>query len=371
LIVETSKFEFFEFVDYARSRWRFLAVGVGTAVLAVASAAWFLPSRYTATASILIDAPGGLDPRAATAVSPVYLESLRTYEHFASSDTLFAEATARLHIREQYAGVALESLKSRVLRVRKPRDTKILEIGVTLTDPKKAQALAQYIAERTVSMNSSLDRSADDDLAQESRARVNAAKARLASADRELAGAAVEGTEALRSEIEGAVDLDARLRRDLAEARADLAEFVGEEQAGGTAGGEQKRARIAALNARIAELERQRAAAQTAIQGKGAALGKRESRLDSLRQEQTSARAELETAMSRLNEITVATGLRSERLKIIDPGIVPERPSSPNRPVLVFAALLISTVLSLIYIAVAFHFGRPRIHERERSRAFG
>jgi capsule polysaccharide export protein KpsE/RkpR len=281
------------------------------------------------------------------------------------------EATARLHIREQYAGVPLESLKSRVLKVRKLRDTKILEISVTMTDPKKAQALAQYIAERTVSMSRSLDRSADDDLTQESGARVNAAKARVASADRELAGAAVEGTEALRSEIEATVDLDARLRRDLAEAKADLAEFVGEEQGGGAAGGEHKRVQMAALNARIAELERQRAAAQTAVQAKEAVLGKRESRLDSLRQEQTSARAELERAISRLNEITVAAGLRSERLKIIDPGIVPERPSFPNRPALVFAALLISTVLSLIYIALAFHFRRPRIHERERSHAFG
>jgi uncharacterized protein involved in exopolysaccharide biosynthesis len=346
-------------------------MAVGTAVLAAAAAAWSLSPRYTATASILIDSPGGVDPRAATAVSPVYLESLRTYEHFASSDSLFAEAMARLHIREHYAGVPLESLKSGVLKVRKPRDTRILEIGVTLNDAKKAQALAQYIAEKTVSLNRSIDQSADNDLAQEMRARVDAARARVTAADRELAAAAVDRTDALRSELDAAVDLDARLRRDITETKVDLAELVGEEQAAVAADRERIRAQIAASRVRIAELERQRAAAGTELQAKGALLGKREFRLDNLRQEQKFARAELEAAMTRLNEITAAAGLHGERLKIIDPGIVPERPSFPNRPVLVLAAMVISGVLGLIYLAVAFHFGRPRIHDRERSRAFG
>jgi uncharacterized protein involved in exopolysaccharide biosynthesis len=278
---------------------------------------------------------------------------------------------ARLHIREHYAGMPLESLKSRVLKVRKLRDTKILEIGVTLNDAKKAQALARYIAEKTVSLNRSVDQSAENDLAQEMRSRLDAARGRVTAADRELAAAGVDDIETLRSEIDAAVELDARLRRDATETKVDLAELVGEEQASAATDRERIRAQIAASRARIAELERQRAAAGTELQAKAALLGKRESRLDSLRQEQKAARAELETAMTRLNEITAAAGLHSERLKIIDPGIVPERPSFPNRPVLVLAALMISAVLGLIYLAVAFHFGRPRIHERERSRAYG
>lgn len=278
----------FEFVDYVRSRWRLPVIAAVSAVLAAAAAGWLLPSRYTAMASILIDAPGGVDPRAATAVSPVYLESLRTYEHLASSDSLFAEAIARLHVREQYSGVPLESLKSRVLKVRKPRDTKILEISITLSDPKKAQALAQYIAEKTVSLSRSLDQSSD--VAEEMRAHVDAAKARLAAA------------------------------------RGDLAELLTEEQA--TGNHERVRSRIAGLRGRIAELEWQDATA------------------------------------ARLNEVNAGAGLRSERLKIIDPGIVPERPSFPNRPLLVIAALFISTVLSLVYLALAFQFGRPWMRER-------
>jgi capsular polysaccharide biosynthesis protein len=369
LIVRTGQFELLEFIDYARSKWRFVAIAAAVAVLTAAVAAWSLTPRYTATASILIDAPGGADPGSAAAVTPVYLESLRTYEHFASSDSLFAEATARLHIRERYAGVPIESLKSRVLKVQKPRDTKILEISVTLGDPKKAQALAQYIAEKTVSLNRSLDRSAEDDLADDIRARVDAAKFRVAAADRELAAAAAQGTDALRSELEAGLDLKARLRRDLVDTKTDLAALVGEEPASGDR--DRVRSQIAALRARVAELEHQQAAAEAEVPAKEALLGKREAHLDTLRLEQKSAQAQLDAAIARLNEITLPGGIRSERLKIIDPGIVPERPRSPNPLMLVFAALFISSVLSLIYIAVAFYLGQPRLRLRDRPRAYG
>ncbi len=210
------QFDLLEFADYARRRWRFVGLAVAVAVAAAAIAGWILPSRYTATAIIFIDPP------AATAVSPVYLESLRTYEHFASSDSLFKEAIGRLHIRELYPGVPTEALKTQVLKIEKPRDTKILEISVTLRDPAKAQALAQYLAEKTVALSHSLDRENED-------------------------------------------------------------------------------------------------------------------------------------------------GQRRERLKIIDPGIVPERRSYPNRPLMMMAALLISLVSSLLYVAVAFHNRRVGVRPLERT----
>jgi uncharacterized protein involved in exopolysaccharide biosynthesis len=366
LIIRTGQFEL---IDYALSRWRFIAIAVSTAVLAAMAAGFLLPRRFTATASILIDAPGGLDPRAATEVSPVYLESLRTYEHFASSDSLFADAIRRLHIREQYSGVPVESLKSLVLKVSKPRDTKILEISATLDDPRKAQALAQYIAEQTVSLNRSLDRRADDDLTEDARGRVNATKARVAAADREFAAATIDGVEGIRSELDAAVDLDARVRRDLAEAKADLADALAQEPAPG-ADRDRLARQIAALRGRIAELQMQQAASEKMVQSKQQILGRRQARLDSAQEEQKAARAQLDAAQARLNDLTASAGLRTERLKIIDPGIVPERPSAPNRPALVISALMISSVLSVIYIAVAFHFRRPHVRERERSVAF-
>jgi uncharacterized protein involved in exopolysaccharide biosynthesis len=91
-------FQAFEILNFLRGRWRVIAAACGVAILLSLSVSLLLPKRYTATASIVIEPPGGSDARIATAVSPVYLESLRTYERFAASDTLFARAAERFHI---------------------------------------------------------------------------------------------------------------------------------------------------------------------------------------------------------------------------------------------------------------------------------
>ena len=105
--------------------------------------------QYTATARLVIDPPAGADLRAAMAVSPIYLESLKTYEHFAASDSLFQKAAQQFGL----AGGPSKSLKRRVLQVQLVRNTRILEISVTLPDAKKAQALATFLAEATVETN--------------------------------------------------------------------------------------------------------------------------------------------------------------------------------------------------------------------------
>jgi uncharacterized protein involved in exopolysaccharide biosynthesis len=45
---------------------------------------------------------------------------------------------------------------------------------------------------------------------------------------------------------------------------------------------------------------------------------------------------------------------------MIDPGIVPRRPSSPNLPLNVLAALLLALVASVVYLAMRFSYARPR-----------
>src|SRR5579864_5822780 len=144
-------FDALEYVDYLRRRWRVIAAACGVALLLSLAISLLLPKRYTATASIVIEPPGGNDVRLSTAVSPIYLESLKTYERFATSDSLFAAAAARFHLFDAEGWGSIEALKRRVLKVDKPKDTKVLEIGATLHDPKIAQQLAQYIAEQTVS----------------------------------------------------------------------------------------------------------------------------------------------------------------------------------------------------------------------------
>jgi len=89
-----------------------VAITCSTALALSGIVSLLLPAHYTATASILIEPPGGNDPRAATAVSTVYLESLKTYERLASSDTLFEHALNDLKIRQRYPGVSTETLKA-------------------------------------------------------------------------------------------------------------------------------------------------------------------------------------------------------------------------------------------------------------------
>ncbi len=144
----------FEFLRYLWRRRALFGISCASALVITGVVSVLLPVRYTATASVLIEPPGGNDPRATTAVSPVYLESLKTYQHLASSDTLFLRALDDLHLREKYPRAAVESLKRQMLSVDKPTSTSIIEISATLNDARQAQALAEYIAKHTVELNS-------------------------------------------------------------------------------------------------------------------------------------------------------------------------------------------------------------------------
>src|SRR6185503_10965988 len=90
----------------------------------------------------------------------IYLESLRTYEQFASGDSLFQRAVEKFGLR---AG-PIESQKRRVLKVSLIRNTRILEISATLPDARKAQALAQFLAQSTIEISRSLIVDGDQDL---------------------------------------------------------------------------------------------------------------------------------------------------------------------------------------------------------------
>src|SRR3954451_24910285 len=153
-------FDAFRYISYLRSRGRWIGVSCGVAVAIALAVSLLMPRQYTATARIVIEPPAGTDLRAAVAVSPIYLESLRTYEQFASGDSLFQNAIAKFGLR---AG-PIESQKKRVLKVGLLRNTRILEISATLPDPSKAQALAQYLAQATIDMNRSLTADGDQDL---------------------------------------------------------------------------------------------------------------------------------------------------------------------------------------------------------------
>lgn len=172
-------FDGYEYASHLWRRWRLAATVIAVAVVVSLALSLLLPKKYTARATLIIEPPAGSDPRASTAISPIYLESLKTYEHFASSDQLFAQAVERFHLRGGAFSRSLESLKRSVLEVEIPRNTKILQIGVTLGDPQKAHEVARYLAAETVQLDRRINRAGDEEMIEDANRAVDLAAQRL------------------------------------------------------------------------------------------------------------------------------------------------------------------------------------------------
>ena len=89
----------------------------------------------------------GTDPRAAIAISQVYLESLKTYESFASSDTLFLQALeegARLEVSKGNYAHAIELLR-RAIQEDALHESSYVELMRCLwLDSRRTEALRVY-----------------------------------------------------------------------------------------------------------------------------------------------------------------------------------------------------------------------------------
>lgn len=329
-------FDVFEYCEFLRARWRFIGFACAIAVVGAIAIGLLLPKRYTSTATILIDPPAGGDPHMATAVSTVYLESLKTYELLATNDQLFARAIERFHLRDDDSS-AVETLKRRVLKVDKLRDERALQISVTLRSPQAAQAMAQFIASGAVELNRSGIREAGDAMIQDASKAVDEAKTRLNLAEaawEKAAGASSE--EALRSEIFSSSDLRSHVQEQILDAQSNT---------GGS-------------RADIHLLEQQMAALTRAIDEKGAELAKQTALEDSLESALKAAQAAYETAAQRLTDLPVSLDSRAEWLRVVDPGIVPQRPSSPNLPLILLGSLALALFGSSLYLTIAFGLTR-------------
>src|SRR5687767_12398948 len=89
----------FRYIRYLRLRWRWIASSCAMAAGIALAVSLAMPRQYTATARIVVEPPAGSDLRSAMAVSPIYLESLKTYEHFAASESLFRKAIDQFDLR--------------------------------------------------------------------------------------------------------------------------------------------------------------------------------------------------------------------------------------------------------------------------------
>ncbi len=357
-------FSVFEYASYVLSRWRFILACCAVAAGVAGVVSFLLPRRYTATATVLIDAPAGNDPRASTAVSPVYLESLKTYQRLAESQSLFLAAIQRFDLRASEGSGTVDALRERVLKVTKPRDTRVLEIQVTLRDPVKARDVCRFVAESTAELSRSLSRQNEDEFRREASSNAETARKNLDEADRRYTAESQQpAAESLQTNLEGLIELRNRVRRDLLDADAEIA--------GQSPAAESRRfgPDPAELRARREVLGKQIESLNLEVQQRSIQLAQRQSTLTRLEAERHSARAIYDAAEARLSNTLASAGSRGERLSVADPGTVPERPSSPKTTLNILGALFLSLAASLLYLSIAFAYER-RIAVRDFTPAY-
>ncbi len=355
-------FDVFEYATYLAAKWRFLASAVGIAGVLSVGISLLQPKRYTATATLLIEPPASGDTRIATAVSPMYLESLKTYEKLATSDTLFLKGATQFGLQAESPTTPIEALKQRVLSVRKLRDTKVLEVSVTLHRPQAAQAFAHYLAEETVNLSSEENAAQDRDQMDRMAHQLGEAQNRLTKARTawESSGADELVLE-LQRDNDSYLELLGKLRENMLQSETDLAGYEEQERmakASETGGSREElleiRQQVQAERVRGVKYAAQVRDLEAKVAGLRQKLGLMSARRDQAETELRLAQTGYESTLARSNDLHAGSGMHGERLRVIDPGIVPQRPSSPNVALNVIAAVSVALMGSLCWLAIGF-----------------
>jgi uncharacterized protein involved in exopolysaccharide biosynthesis len=314
-----------------------------------------MPRQYTATARIVIEPPAGTDLRAAMAVSPIYLESLKTYEKFATAGSLFQKAAERFGLRQLLGNRPIESLQKGVLRVEIVRNTRILEIAATLPDPQRAQELARFLAQETVEMNRAVVTEGARDLVETVAAEERQARARFQETDAAWSHVLIdEPVDALQSDLGEAAGLRAGIEQQIAAAELEVSESADRaRRANASVAPSTAQARLQELRRQLRVLDQEEAAEQRV-------LAQRLADRDKIASERKSAEVALTAMEQRLSEARGESGYRGERLRIIDPATVPERPSSPNLPLNLAVALLLGVILPVTYFTLEMSYQEQR-----------
>ncbi|MGB9458384.1 MAG: hypothetical protein WCB12_20215 [Bryobacteraceae bacterium] len=349
----------FRYIGYIKLRWRSIAASCAIAVTLALIVTLLMPRQYTATARIVIDPPAGADLRTAVAVSPIYLESLKTYERFATAGGLFQKAVERFGLRQLLGNRPIESLQKSVLRVEIVRNTRILEIAATLPDPTRAQALAQFLAEETVELNRAIATEGAQDLVEGIAQEERRARERLSETDAAWSRVLTdEPVEALQSDLAVAAGLRADIQEQIARAELEVAESADRaRQIPATMGASASQTGLQELRRQLLAINRQEAEKQNL-------LAQRRADREKLESERKLAEAALAAMEQRLSEARGESGYRGERLRIIEPAIVPERPSSPNLPLNMAVALLLGLLLPVTYFTLEMSYQEQRAGSR-------
>src|SRR5579884_3239752 len=281
------------------ARWRFHLAVIGAAALLAAGASELLPKRYTSTATVIIDPPATSDVRVSASLNPAYLDSLRTFENFFTSNTLFIEAADRFHL--DTAGKDIDALRRQVLKVKQQHETRILEISVTLPSAVTANQMLRFITDHSIAVSREHAIAADLDSMSNLTAERDRAREQLAAARAAWQQASRNDTpDSIQSAMESAITLESDIRSRESEADADVKEWQVRARDGSGEDRVMAETQARAATARRDEFARRREQVTAEITATRQLLAERSSRLTLAAAELDEARKAYESADTRV-----------------------------------------------------------------------
>jgi uncharacterized protein involved in exopolysaccharide biosynthesis len=315
------------YLRHLTAHWRTLLAVPAAAALIAAGVSLILPKKYDATATLLIQ-PGASDPRFPPALNQVYLEYLRSYEHLVQGDELLSRVLKEFRLDQPPDRFTVESFRRRALKAELLKYTKILAVRVRLDDPQKAHLAAQFLAREAVKVTERLRDAEIERSVQQAAQDRDQARKRLDDASGQLLAYRLKAREEeWTRQVQALRDQREEQQKQLATLLADGAE------------NEARRMRLRrALQESDGPLAR--AEAQLYKAQAGAVYFERDYEL---------ARQALAAAETRVSEARQAASVRSEILQLVDPGVAPQRHSSPNLGLNVLVAVALGLIAAAVY----------------------
>ena len=268
-------------------------------------------------------------------VSPIYLESLKTYEEFAASDSLGSKKPSTSSTcASRWARSRSNRSRSMCSKVAIVRNTRILEVEATLPDARMAQQLAQFLAESTVNLSRSLATEADQDLIRGMSQQEEETRASLERIEANWAAAAFRraGIRSASRHGEDTAELRGTLEQQALSTEQEIADAADRQKTGSEAEKQEARKESTNASARLDEMRKQLQTIDQQAKEHERLLAQRLTDRDRVASARGAAQAALTAIEARFREARAESGYRGERLRVIDPGVVPERPSAPNMP---------------------------------------
>jgi capsule polysaccharide export protein KpsE/RkpR len=176
--------------------------------------------------------------------------------------------------------------------------------------------------------------------------------------------AAREPVQPLQAESTNAATLRAALDQQISNTELEIADAADRLKQATAADAVEIRKQDGSARVRLDQLRKQLQTLDKQSADRERLLAARLSRRERMETERKAALAQLTAVETQLREARSGASYRGERLKLIDPGIVPERPSSPNVPLNVAAALLLGLALPIVWLTLRMGFDDQRAAAR-------